>query len=66
MYIESIKFKRHEDSQWEEGYYIGDTDNSNKSIMVDRNFNELKKDKDGCRCYDYRVTGDICIQFPSK
>lgn len=38
MYIESIKFKREKDSEWEIGYYIGDTDNSDNSTILDSKY----------------------------
>jgi hypothetical protein len=38
MFVESIKFKREQGSEWERDYYVGDTDNSNKSIIIDINY----------------------------
>ena len=58
MYIESIVFKREESSEWEKGYYIGDTDNSSRSIIVDKNYNPLTKDEKGSSCWDYRTDID--------
>ena len=31
MFIESCRFKRDKDSEWEKGLYIGETDNCEKS-----------------------------------
>ena len=57
-YIESIVFKREESSEWEKGYYIGDTDNSSRSIIVDKNYSPLAKDEGGSSCWDYRTDID--------
>lgn len=47
MYVESIKFQRTKISEWERGYYIGDTDNSKKSVFLDSNYNVIPRDKLG-------------------
>jgi hypothetical protein len=44
MFVESIKFKREENSEWERGYYIGQTDNCDKSVILDSNYKPLDKD----------------------
>ncbi|NFH01368.1 hypothetical protein FC831_13955 [Clostridium botulinum] len=43
MYIESIRFKRTIKSEWEKGYYIGDTDNSDKCCFLDINYKPIKR-----------------------
>lgn len=53
MFVESIKFKREENSEWERGYYIGQTDNCDKSVILDLNYKPLDKDEDGCTVWDY-------------
>ncbi|HBJ1650889.1 TPA: hypothetical protein LA460_000108 [Clostridium botulinum] len=57
MYIESIEFKREEKSNWEKGYYIGDTDNSDKSIFLDLNYKPLKN-----QLWNYRTNLDDWLQ----
>lgn len=63
MYLESIKFKRTKVSEWERGYYLGDTDNSDKSIIVDSNFKEVPKDETGCRTWNYCTDTANWIQY---
>jgi len=41
MYVTSIIFKRAKDSKWEYGYYIGETDNSENSTLLDCNFKPI-------------------------
>lgn len=55
MFVESIKFKREENSEWERGYYIGQTENCDKSVILDANYKPLDKDQDGCSVWDYRT-----------
>lgn len=38
MYIASIKFKRDGLSYWEEGLYIAEEENSDKSVILDSNY----------------------------
>jgi hypothetical protein len=42
MYIESIKFKRYQNSEYEEGYYIGDHENSDNSTILDKNYQPIE------------------------
>lgn len=63
MYVESIKFKREKDSEWERGYYIGDTDNSEKSVILDKDYKPLDRDMNGCSIWDYCTDITNWIQF---
>lgn len=63
MYVESILFKREKESEWEKGYYVGDTDNSDKSVILDINYVPLRKDEDGSSCWDCRINIENRIQF---
>lgn len=63
MFVESIEFKRRKESEWEKGYYIGKTDNSEYSVILDREYKPLLRDEEGCYCWDYRVDTDSWIQF---
>lgn len=42
MFIESIRFKRDKDSDWEKGLYIGETDNCENSVILDAKFQPLE------------------------
>lgn len=55
MFVESIKFKREKDSEWERGYYIGETDNCENSVILDEKYQPLSKDEKGCSVWDYRI-----------
>lgn len=55
MFVESIKYKKEENSEWERGYYVGQTDNCDKSVILDSNYRPLEKDDDGCSVWDYRA-----------
>ena len=59
MYLESKIFKRTKDSEWEKGYYIGEDDNSIKSIMLDSNFQPVFP------LWDSRVDTDNWIIYRS-
>jgi hypothetical protein len=63
MFLESIKFKREKDSEWERGYYIGKTDNSEMSVILDRNYKPVPRDAKGCDCWDYITDTDKWMQF---
>lgn len=64
MFVESIEFKREFGSDWEEGYYIGDTDNSKKSTVLDKNYTPLERDSFGClRVWDYRTNTQSRVQL---
>lgn len=63
MYVESIRFKRTEFSNWERGYYVGDTDNSNKSVILDKEYKPLPYDKEGFRVWDYHTDTENWIQL---
>ena len=43
MFIEGIKFKRNKDSEWENGYYIGENEDSDKSVIIDCNYVPVNK-----------------------
>ena len=58
MFVESILFKREKHSKWEEGYYIGATDNCDNSVILDRNYVPLMRDENGCLCWDYHPNVD--------
>lgn len=63
MFVESIKFKREPDSDWERGYYVGDTDNSSKSILLDEDYTPLECDEFGHTVWDYKPDTENWIQF---
>ncbi|MBU5333581.1 hypothetical protein KQI61_15385 [Anaerocolumna aminovalerica] len=58
MFVESIKFQREQGSEWERGYYIGDTDNSNKSTILDANYKPVLE-----RLWDYHTDTDNWVQL---
>lgn len=62
MFVESIEFKRTKDSEWERGYYVGKTDNSDKSVILDENYQPLEK-IDGCSVWDYHTDTTNWVQF---
>lgn len=68
MFVESIKFKRTEKSEWEKGYYVGETDNAKKSIILDKNYipvtdySHEEKDKN-TYVWDYYTDTVNWIQF---
>ncbi len=55
MFIESIRFKRNEKSEWERGYYVGETDNCENSVILDSKYQPLEKDEEGYRVWDYHT-----------
>ena len=65
MYIESIKFKREENSDWERGYYIGETDNCENSVILDDKYQPLSKND--CKGWEYitDIENGICIKCQS-
>lgn len=63
MYISSIKFKRDEISEWESGFYVGETDNCENSVILDSRYKPVEKDEDGCSVWDYRETNRIHLRF---
>lgn len=63
MYVQSIKYQLEERGEWERGYYIGDTDNSENSTFLDKNYQPLKRDESGCAVWNYRTDTDNWIQF---
>lgn len=66
MYVESIIFKRTKESDWEKGYYIGSTENSEHSIILDKNYVPLKKNEKGFSCWDCKTNIHDWIQFRCK
>ena len=58
MFVESIEFKR-----TGKGYYVGDTDNSLKSIILDKNYNPitdyLHKNEEGGLSHRYRKMDSV-------
>lgn len=68
MFVESIRFKRTERSEWEKGYYIGETDNSRKSVILDKNYVPItdyshENEEDNKYVWDYHTDTDKWIQF---
>lgn len=64
MYVESIKIKKTSESEWERGYYIGDTDNSKKSVFLDKDYKPIERDSCGIlQLWDYHTDTDRWIQF---
>ncbi|EQB4341597.1 TPA: hypothetical protein ACXDAZ_002672 [Clostridium botulinum] len=64
MYIEAIKFKREEKSEWEEGYYIGKYENCKDSVILDKNYQAIEKDKNGLSSvWDYQSNLDNWIKL---
>lgn len=63
MFVESIKFKREYGSEWEDGYYVGETDNCKNSVILDAKYQPLPKDENGCSVWDYKSNIDHWIQF---
>lgn len=63
MFVESIEFKRTEESEQEKGYYVGDTDNSLKSIILDKNYNPITdyshKNEEGGLSHRYRKMDSV-------
>lgn len=67
MYIESIKYQENEGSEWKKGFYIGKYgSSSNKSTILDENYQPLPKNTNGCQVWDFRSDTDkrivICIE----
>lgn len=63
MYIESIKFKREDKSEWERGYYVGETDNCKNSVILDANYQPIERDNEGCGVWDYHTDTENWIQL---
>lgn len=64
MFVEGIKIKITKDSEWERGYYIGDTDNSNNSTFLDSNYQPILRDENNIlKIWDYCTDLDNWIQF---
>ena len=63
MYVESIEFRRTKDSDWEKGYYVGSTDNSEHSIILDKYYKPIEEDENGNYCWDYRTDIENWIQL---
>ena len=63
MYIESIEFKREKDSQWERGYYVGETDNCKNSVLLDSKYQPIKNSEESCGVWDYRTDTENWIQL---
>lgn len=63
MFVESIRFKKTEESEWERGYYVGKTDNCEKSVILDLNYKPLEKGRDGCDVWDYHTDTENWIQL---
>ncbi len=55
MFVESIRFKREKDSEWERGYYVGETENCENSTILDERYQPLQKDENGCSVWDYKT-----------
>ena len=63
MFVESIKFRRTETSEWEKGYYVGDTDNSAKSVILDKDYKPVTDYENNVYVWDYHTDIDKWIQF---
>jgi hypothetical protein len=58
MFVESIKFQREKGSEWERGYYIGESDNSSKSCILDANYKPILE-----QLWGFHTNVDNRIQF---
>lgn len=62
MHIESCQFKRTKESSWENGLYVGETDNNMKSVILDKNFRPV------VGMFDYRtgIVNGVDMTIPYK
>lgn len=65
MYIQSVKFKRKQDSNWEKGFYIGRCENDvlNKSTFLDSSYQALERDEKGFQVWDSNYDLDTDVQL---
>lgn len=63
MFVESIKFQREKGSELEKGYYVGETDNCENSVILDEKFQPLPKDENGCSVWNYWSDTDNWIHI---
>lgn len=63
MYIEKIKYQINEHDEWLTGYYVGKAYNSDKSILLDKDYKPI-----GVDLWDYK--GDyenrICLSLEER
>jgi hypothetical protein len=66
MYLETIKFKRTKDSDWEQGFYIGRSDNDDKSTILDKNYKPLSTDESSYQIWDshFDLDRNIEVRIP--
>lgn len=67
MYIQSIEFKREQDSKWENGYYIGKYENCDNSVFLDENYKPIldKNEKLSDKVWDYHgLINGVCLDIP--
>lgn len=55
MYIEKIRFKRETKSEWEEGFYVGETEKSENSVILDSKYQPIGRAEDGCRVWRSKI-----------
>lgn len=63
MFVESIRFQREKNGKWERGYYVGETDNCEHSVILDSNYQPLPKDENGYEVWNYHTDTTNWIQF---
>lgn len=63
MFVESIVFKRKEDSKWEKGFYVGETENSENCVILDAKYQPVEKLEDGSWIWDYKTDVTNWIQI---
>ena len=63
MYIKGIVFKREEDSEWEEGYYVGEYENCENSIILDERFQPAVDSNNMVLDYKPNIRKPLTINF---
>lgn len=63
MFVESIIFKRKEDSKWENGFYVGETENCENSVILDAKYQPIEKAEDDSWIWDYKADVTNWIQI---
>ena len=70
MFIESVRFQRKENSNWERGFYIGRCYNDDlyKGIYLDSNYQPLERNKEGFQVWDMKYDShtDVRLNIPVK
>lgn len=66
MFIQTIKYRIVEKGEWFNGWYVGESENSDNSLLLDERFNQL----DNCLIWDwqedYRNYFKIDVPFERK